>query len=147
MLCMFCSISRSNKRTPTKNNTHMWANATQNTKSHRLKPHPYLSRRSFAYISEESQSIQSNTVRWHPPQDTTMSWLRTSPLRQSFSRSNRNNNSSNNNSGRPLDGNGLDFDQKACYDSFCKHWQQVYEIILRAEVSQSRCNLIKAIVI
>lgn len=54
-----------------------------------------------------------------------MSWLRTSPIRQSFSRSNR---------GRTLDGNS-DFDLKACYDSFCKHWQQVYEIILRAEVS------------
>lgn len=62
-----------------------------------------------------------------------MSWLRTSPLRQSFSRSNRNSNNSTSSS-RPLD-SSLDFDQKACYDSFCKHWQQVYDIILRVEVS------------
>lgn len=55
-----------------------------------------------------------------------MSWLlRNSPLRQSFNRTNR---------GRALDA-ASDCDPKACYDSFCKHWQQVYEIILRAEVS------------
>lgn len=56
-----------------------------------------------------------------------MSWLRTSPLRQSFSRSNR---------GRTLE-NNTDFDLKACYDSFCKHWQQVHDIILRVEVNYS----------
>lgn len=68
-----------------------------------------------------------------------MSWLRTSPLRQSFSRSNNRNNGSNRggggSGGGTLDAQSLDLDQKACYDSFCKHWQQVYEIILRAEVS------------
>lgn len=53
-----------------------------------------------------------------------MSWLRTSPIRQSFSRSNR---------ARTLE-NNTDFDEKACYDSFCKHWQQVHDIILRVEV-------------
>lgn len=75
-----------------------------------------------------------------------MSWLRTSPLRQSFSRSNRNGNGSgsggsggNGGSGRPLD-SSLDLDPKACYDSFCKHWQQVYDIILRVEVSESNAS-------
>lgn len=57
-----------------------------------------------------------------------MSWLsRTSPLRQSFSRSNGNTST--------LDSTANDCDPKACYDSFCKHWQQVYEIIQRGEVS------------
>lgn len=55
-----------------------------------------------------------------------MSWLRTSPLRQSFSRTNRS---------RSIDTAPTECDPKACYDSFCKHWQQIYEIILRAEVS------------
>lgn len=55
-----------------------------------------------------------------------MSWLRTSPLRQSFSRTNRS---------RSIDTTNTDCDPKACYDSFCKHWQQVYEIILKVEVS------------
>lgn len=55
-----------------------------------------------------------------------MSWLRSSPLRQSFSRTSRS---------RSIDATNTDCDPKACYDSFCKHWQQVYEIILRGEVS------------
>lgn len=32
---------------------------------------------------------------------------------------------------RPID-SATDFDPQACYTSFCKHWQQAYEIILRA---------------
>lgn len=54
-----------------------------------------------------------------------MSWLRTSPLRQSFSRQSR--------VQRSIEA-ATDCDPKACYDSFCKHWQQVYEIIARTEV-------------
>lgn len=54
-----------------------------------------------------------------------MSWLRSSPLRQSFTRNNRS---------RSIDTSSTECDPKACYDSFCKHWQQIYEIILRAEV-------------
>lgn len=54
-----------------------------------------------------------------------MSWLRSSPLRQSFNRNNR----------RSIDATNIECDPKACYDSFCKHWQQIHEIILRAEVS------------
>lgn len=56
-----------------------------------------------------------------------MSWLRTSPLRHSFSR-NRN---------RSIDATNTECDPKACYDSFCKHWQQIHEIIQRAEVSET----------
>lgn len=55
-----------------------------------------------------------------------MSWLRTSPLRQSFTRTSRS---------RSIDATTTECDPKACYDSFCKHWQQIYDIILRAEVS------------
>lgn len=54
-----------------------------------------------------------------------MSWLRTSPLRHSFSR----------NRSRSIDASNTECDPKACYDSFCKHWQQIHEIIQRAEVS------------
>lgn len=32
---------------------------------------------------------------------------------------------------RPID-SATDFDPQACYTSFCKHWQQAYEIILRS---------------
>ncbi|KAL5290523.1 FAM160A1 family protein [Megaselia abdita] len=46
-----------------------------------------------------------------------MSWLRSSPLRQSLSR--------NTSQPRP----GSDCDPKACYDSFCRHWHQSSEII------------------
>lgn len=56
-----------------------------------------------------------------------MSWLRTSPLRQSFSRNSTNR-------GRSIDAT-TECDPKACYDSFCKHWQQAYELIQRSEVS------------
>lgn len=59
----------------------------------------------------------------------TMSWLRSSPLRQSFSRTSRS---------RSIDTTAADCDPKAVFDSFCKHWQQVYEIILRAEVTAHR---------
>lgn len=51
-----------------------------------------------------------------------MSWLGKSPLRQSFSRTNS----------QPIRTN--DCDPQACYDSFCKHWQQIYDIILKVEV-------------
>ncbi|XP_023164963.2 UPF0518 protein GI14169 isoform X4 [Drosophila hydei] len=62
-----------------------------------------------------------------------MSWLRTSPLRQSLT---RNSGSSGNGSSgtattmrqRPIDA-ATDCDPRACYDSFCKHWQQAHEII------------------
>ncbi|XP_076231209.1 FHIP family protein AGAP011705 isoform X2 [Calliopsis andreniformis] len=47
-----------------------------------------------------------------------MSWLRSSPLRTSFSKQ------------RSRDSPPKDADPSACYDSFCKHWQQAYEIIL-----------------
>ncbi|XP_012158874.1 UPF0518 protein GJ17503 isoform X2 [Ceratitis capitata] len=77
-----------------------------------------------------------------------MSWLRTSPLRQSLTRSSGNSasflaitNGSNGASGsgtsaafkqRPIDA-ATDCDPRACYDSFCKHWQQAYEIIQRSQ--------------
>lgn len=51
------------------------------------------------------------------------SWLRSSPLRQSFNR------------GRAQASPLTDFDEKAVIDSFCRHWQQAYEIIGRSEVS------------
>lgn len=54
-----------------------------------------------------------------------MSWLRSSPLRQSFNRNSRS---------RSSDETTFECDPRACYDSFCKHWQQIYEIIQRAEV-------------
>uniref|UniRef100_A0A348G6D8 UPF0518 protein n=1 Tax=Odontomachus monticola TaxID=613454 RepID=A0A348G6D8_ODOMO len=49
-----------------------------------------------------------------------MSWLRSSPLRASFSKQ------------RSRDSPPKDADPSACYDSFCKHWQQTYEIILHS---------------
>lgn len=52
-----------------------------------------------------------------------MSWLGKSPLRQSFSRTNSQAIRTN------------DCDPQACYDSFCKHWQQIYDIILKVEVT------------
>ncbi|XP_055854584.1 FHIP family protein GJ17503 isoform X2 [Episyrphus balteatus] len=84
-----------------------------------------------------------------------MSWLRSSPLRQSLTRNgssssattatasissggNGGNNSlsttslSSLNKQRPID-TATDCDPRACYDSFCKHWQQAYEIIQRAD--------------
>nr|XP_040233350.2 FHIP family protein AGAP011705 isoform X2 [Anopheles coluzzii] len=84
-----------------------------------------------------------------------MSWLRSSPLRQSFSKSG--NNSNNNGGGSANDrsrsgagGGGLssvirpfdatECDPKACYDSFCIHWQQAYEIIQRSENYRSQSH-------
>lgn len=80
-----------------------------------------------------------------------MSWLHSSPLRYSMPRSQHNSSSGdsfstphNSNGGngthsvhsvlrqRPID-SATDCDPRACYDSFCKHWQQAYEIIQRAE--------------
>ncbi|XP_029156019.1 UPF0518 protein AAEL005291-like isoform X2 [Nylanderia fulva] len=49
-----------------------------------------------------------------------MSWLQNSPLRTSFSKQ-RSRNSPPKNA-----------DPSACYDSFCKHWQQTYEIIVHS---------------
>uniref|UniRef100_A0A1A9WAR8 FHF complex subunit HOOK-interacting protein C-terminal domain-containing protein n=1 Tax=Glossina brevipalpis TaxID=37001 RepID=A0A1A9WAR8_9MUSC len=80
-----------------------------------------------------------------------MSWLRSSPLRHSLTRNQCNSSSvgpfsipyNPNGSNcthsihsvlrqRPID-TATDCDPRACYDSFCKHWQQAYEIIQRAE--------------
>lgn len=62
-----------------------------------------------------------------------MSWIRTNPLRQSFSRNSGggSSNASTSMSTRHID-SATDFDPQACYTSFCKHWQQAYEIILRS---------------
>ncbi|XP_050450016.1 FHIP family protein AAEL005291-like isoform X2 [Cataglyphis hispanica] len=49
-----------------------------------------------------------------------MSWLRNSTLRTSFSKP------------RSRNSPPKDADPSACYDSFCKHWQQTYEIILHS---------------
>ncbi|XP_046803379.1 FHIP family protein CG3558 isoform X2 [Lucilia cuprina] len=77
-----------------------------------------------------------------------MSWLRSSPLRQSLTRTHSNGSgagssffTTSSSSGstqhpvlrqRPID-TATDCDPRACYDSFCKHWQQAYEIIQRAD--------------
>nr|XP_012233119.1 PREDICTED: UPF0518 protein CPIJ015043-like isoform X2 [Linepithema humile] len=50
-----------------------------------------------------------------------MSWLRTNP---GFSKQ------------RSRDSPPKDADPSACYDSFCKHWQQTYEIILHSSSSK-----------
>uniref|UniRef100_A0A1I8M832 FHF complex subunit HOOK-interacting protein C-terminal domain-containing protein n=1 Tax=Musca domestica TaxID=7370 RepID=A0A1I8M832_MUSDO len=71
-----------------------------------------------------------------------MSWLRSSPLRQSLTRTSSNGNSSSTGGSnastqnsilrqRPID-TATDCDPRACYDSFCKHWQQAYEIIQKS---------------
>lgn len=72
-----------------------------------------------------------------------MSWLRSSPLRQSVTRnggSSQASQISNNGTGssfaihqRAID-TTTDCDPRACYDSFCKHWQQAFDIIQRSEV-------------
>ncbi|XP_014216802.1 UPF0518 protein AGAP011705 isoform X2 [Copidosoma floridanum] len=49
-----------------------------------------------------------------------MSWLRSSPLRSSFSKQ------------RSRDSPPKDADPVACYDSFRKHWQQSYDIICQS---------------
>ncbi|KAH8403275.1 hypothetical protein KR222_009578 [Zaprionus bogoriensis] len=68
-----------------------------------------------------------------------MSWLRTSPLRQSLTRHSGSGSGSGGSSGgasalrqRPIDA-ATDCDPRACYDSFCKHWQQAHEIIQHAQ--------------
>ncbi|XP_012279879.1 UPF0518 protein AAEL005291 isoform X2 [Orussus abietinus] len=50
-----------------------------------------------------------------------MSWLRSSPLRTSFSKQ------------RSRDSPPKDADPTACYDSFRKHWQQTYDIITNTQ--------------
>lgn len=69
-----------------------------------------------------------------------MSWIRTNPLRQSFSRSSNNSSTSTltstSMSNRPID-SATDFDPQACYTSFCKHWQQAYDIILRSTANNN----------
>uniref|UniRef100_A0A182QZS2 FHF complex subunit HOOK-interacting protein C-terminal domain-containing protein n=1 Tax=Anopheles farauti TaxID=69004 RepID=A0A182QZS2_9DIPT len=78
-----------------------------------------------------------------------MSWLRSSPLRQSFSKtgnggSDRSRSGAGGGSGgglsviRPFD--ATECDPKACYDSFCIHWQQAYEIIQRSENYRSQSH-------
>ncbi|KAM7347304.1 FHIP family protein GG24907 isoform 1-T1 [Cochliomyia hominivorax] len=79
-----------------------------------------------------------------------MSWLRSSPLRQSLTRTQSNGSGSGSSffastsasagstqhhsvlRQRPID-TATDCDPRACYDSFCKHWQQAYDIIQRAD--------------
>ncbi|XP_055588972.1 FHIP family protein AAEL005291 isoform X2 [Uranotaenia lowii] len=74
-----------------------------------------------------------------------MSWLRSSPLRQSFSKSS----SGASGSGSGRGGNNgstlrafdaSECDPKACYDSFCIHWQQAYEIIQRSENARGQAH-------
>uniref|UniRef100_A0A2M4BB40 FHF complex subunit HOOK-interacting protein C-terminal domain-containing protein n=1 Tax=Anopheles marajoara TaxID=58244 RepID=A0A2M4BB40_9DIPT len=85
-----------------------------------------------------------------------MSWLRSSPLRQSFTKSTPGSGGGGNGarygsasgsggagSGglsiiRPFD--ATECDPKACYDSFCIHWQQAYEIIQRSENYRSQSH-------
>ncbi|KAG5681104.1 hypothetical protein PVAND_010568 [Polypedilum vanderplanki] len=62
-----------------------------------------------------------------------MSWLRSSPLRQSFSR-------------RTQDISNTGTDSKAVSDSFCKHWQQVSDIINRSENRQTQHDDVLAVV-
>uniref|UniRef100_A0A0C9RG73 AAEL005291_0 protein n=1 Tax=Fopius arisanus TaxID=64838 RepID=A0A0C9RG73_9HYME len=52
-----------------------------------------------------------------------MSWLRSSPLRTSFGKQ------------WSRDSPPKDADPTACYDSFCKHWQQTHEIIRQARLN------------
>lgn len=44
-----------------------------------------------------------------------------------------NSGNSSRNSSRPIDA-ASDCDPRACYDSFCKHWQQAFDIMQRSEV-------------
>lgn len=62
----------------------------------------------------------------------TMSWLRSSPLRTSFSKQ------------RSRDSPPKDADPSACYDSFCKHSQQIYEIILHSLV---RATIFRSLIV
>lgn len=56
-----------------------------------------------------------------------MSWLRSSPLRQSIQKRGRG----------MLDTSTIDCDPKACFDSFRKHWQQAYDVIKRTNKAPS----------
>ncbi|XP_062561638.1 FHIP family protein AAEL005291 isoform X1 [Armigeres subalbatus] len=73
-----------------------------------------------------------------------MSWLRSSPLRQSFGKSGGGSgssgrgSSSTNGTVRAFDAS--ECDPKACYDSFCIHWQQAYEIIQRSENNRGQSH-------
>uniref|UniRef100_A0AAG5DTK5 FHF complex subunit HOOK-interacting protein C-terminal domain-containing protein n=1 Tax=Anopheles atroparvus TaxID=41427 RepID=A0AAG5DTK5_ANOAO len=75
-----------------------------------------------------------------------MSWLRSSPLRQSFTKSGHAGNAGTRSGAgaggltaiRPFD--ATECDPKACYDSFCIHWQQAYEIIQRSENYRSQSH-------
>uniref|UniRef100_A0A1L8DAT4 FHF complex subunit HOOK-interacting protein C-terminal domain-containing protein n=1 Tax=Nyssomyia neivai TaxID=330878 RepID=A0A1L8DAT4_9DIPT len=55
-----------------------------------------------------------------------MSWLRSSPMRQSFNRP-----------GSMKLENATELDPGACYDSFCKHWQQANDVIQRSETTNT----------
>lgn len=58
-----------------------------------------------------------------------MSWLRSSPLRQSFSR-------------RTQDlSNAVATDTRAVLDSFQNHWTQIHQIIGKSEVSICCCAM------
>lgn len=57
-----------------------------------------------------------------------MSWLRSSPLRASFGKQ------------QSRDSPPKDADPTACYDSFCKHWQQTHEIIRKTRVNDVSCH-------
>nr|XP_029721101.1 UPF0518 protein AAEL005291 isoform X2 [Aedes albopictus] len=73
-----------------------------------------------------------------------MSWLRSSPLRQSFNKAGSGagasgrGGSSSNGTVRAFDAS--ECDPKACYDSFCIHWQQAYEIIQRSENNRGQSH-------
>uniref|UniRef100_A0A336LVH9 CSON005889 protein n=1 Tax=Culicoides sonorensis TaxID=179676 RepID=A0A336LVH9_CULSO len=60
-----------------------------------------------------------------------MSWLRTSPLRQSFKRSRA-----------PLDSSTIECDPKACFDSFRKHWQQAFDVIQKSNKRPSHEDVV-----
>ncbi|CRK98436.1 CLUMA_CG011793, isoform B [Clunio marinus] len=62
-----------------------------------------------------------------------MSWLRSSPLRQSISR-------------RTQDLSSSATDSKAVIDSFGNHWQQVHQIIGRSETRQTQRDDVSAVV-
>lgn len=51
-----------------------------------------------------------------------MSWLRSSPLRQSFQKRGRG----------TIDTSTIECDPKACFDSFRKHWQQAFDVIKKS---------------
>ncbi|XP_065077982.1 FHIP family protein AAEL005291 isoform X2 [Ochlerotatus camptorhynchus] len=74
-----------------------------------------------------------------------MSWLRSSPLRQSFSKAGGGSGAGSGRGGSATNGSVRAFDAsecdpKACYDSFCIHWQQAYEIIQRSENNRGQSH-------